>query len=103
MFGLGLLEAFAGAVLLTVANAVYFDLKRKGQRGFARFIAFWLGTPVSWATWLLLPEGTAPQLEPPPDDEESLLREVRLDRARRIAAESAASAQESDEAGHGAS
>ena len=99
MFGFGLLEAFAGAVLLTVANAVYFDLKRKGQRGFGRFIAFWLGTPVSWATWLLLPEGTVPQLKPPPDDEEGLLREVRLDRARRIASESGRSAAEGQEGG----
>jgi hypothetical protein len=95
---LGLLEAVAGAVLLTVANAVYFDMKRKGQHGFRRLLAFWFGNPVTWATFFLMREGSLPQVEPPPDDEQSLLTEVRRDRARRIAAGSEQAHESSPEA-----
>ena len=84
--GLGLIEAVTGAVLWLVANAVYLDMKRKGTRGFTRFLAFWFGNPATWLTFFLLPEGQAPVVKPPPDDEAGLLAEIRRDRAKRIVA-----------------
>jgi hypothetical protein len=87
MWGFGLIEAFAGAALSVVANLVYFEMKRKGTRGFGRFLAFWFGTPFSWATFFLVEEGQSPEIIPPPDDEASLLAEVRRDRAKRIVAD----------------
>jgi len=85
--GLGLIEWAVGAVLWATANAVYFDMKRKGTRGFRRFLAFWFGTPTTWATFFLVPEAKVPQIKPPPDDEVALLAEIRRDRARRIVSE----------------
>jgi len=81
-----MLETVAGAVLWALANAVYVDMKRKGTRGFRRFLAFWFGTPTTWLTFFIMREGTAPRIEAPPDDEAGLLSEVRRDRARRIVA-----------------
>ncbi len=86
--GLGLIEAVVGAALWAVANAVYFDMKRKGRRGFRRFLAFWFGTPTTWGLFFLMPEGQAPQIPPPRDDEAGLLAEIRRDRAQRIVAAS---------------
>ena len=85
--GLGLLQAIAGGALWALANAVYFDMKRKGTRGFRRFLAFWFGTPTTWATFFLVPEGSMDLVKPPPDDEIALLTEIRQDRAQRIAAD----------------
>jgi hypothetical protein len=74
-----------GAIVSALANVIYIDMRRKGVRGFGRFVAFFVGFP--WTlTWLfIVDEGSAAELEPAPGDEEELLREVRLDRARRLA------------------
>ena len=82
--GFGLIETLVGFVLWATANAVYFDMKRKGTRGFRRFLAFWFGTPTTWFTFFMVPEEKVPQIEPPADDEAGLLAEIRRDRARRI-------------------
>lgn len=95
--GLGLIEAIAGAALWAVANAVYFDMKRKGTRGFRRFLAFWFGTPTTWGLFFLMKEGQVPQIMPPRDDESSLFAEVRRDRAHRIVAESERDSDTPDE------
>lgn len=83
--GVGLIKAVVGVALWALANGVYFDMRRKGIRGFGRFLAFWFGTPTTWATLFLVPEGRVARIKPPPDDEASLLAEVRRDRALRIA------------------
>jgi hypothetical protein len=72
-----------GAAVWTLANVVYFDLRRKGVRGFGRFAAFWAGNPATWITLFMVREGRTEQIEPPPDDEDRLLREVRIDRELR--------------------
>jgi hypothetical protein len=77
------LERAVGAIVWVLANAVYFDMKRKGVRGFSRFAAFWVGNPLTWITFFRVKEGGALQVEPPPDDEDRLLREVRVDRELR--------------------
>ena len=82
--GPDLIERIVVAVLWATANAVYFDMKRKGTRGFRRFLAFWFGIPTTWATFFLLPEGQVHEVKPPPDDESALLAEIRRDRAKRI-------------------
>ena len=72
-----------GAIIWALANIVYVDMKRKGVRGFGRIVSFWVGTPTTWLSFFLLREGRAPRFQPPPDDEELLLREIRMDRLRR--------------------
>ena len=84
IMGLGFIEAIAVGALWAVANAVYFDMKRKGTRGFRRFVAFWSGTPTTWGLFFLMPEGQVADIKPPPDDEAALLAEIRRDRAKRI-------------------
>ncbi len=78
-----LLRAAAAVLVSVMANLVYFDMKRKGRHGFTRLLSFWLGTPVTWLSFLLLKEGSQPALEPPEEDDEALLREIRRDRALR--------------------
>jgi len=86
MFGL-FLKALFGAILWALANVVYYDLKRKGVRGFGRFAAFWVGNPTTWITFFWVREGQYPTFELPPDDDEALLAEIRRDRALRAGAE----------------
>jgi hypothetical protein len=76
-------EGIFGALVSIAANLIYIDKKRKGVRGFGRICAFWFGTPVTWLWLFFLKEGTRPELEPPPDDVEGLLEEIRRDRALR--------------------
>ena len=71
------------AIVWTLANVVYIDMRRKGVRGFGRFAAFWVGFPATWAASFVVKEGRAATIQPPDDDEEALLREVRLDREAR--------------------
>jgi hypothetical protein len=73
------LRVAVGAIVWTLANAVYFDLRRKGIRGFGRFAAFWAGNPLTWLTLFSVKEGTVARFDPPRDDEDRLLREVRVD------------------------
>ena len=77
------LNPILAAIVWTFANVVYVDLRRKGRRR-GRVLAFFAGYPGTLVSLFVVQEGTDPQLEPPPDDEERLLREVRMDRARRI-------------------
>ncbi len=86
MFGL-FLNVLVGAIVWALANAVYYDLKRKGVRGFGRFAAFWVGTPTTWITFFCVREGRHPSFEPPPNDDGALLAQIRSDRALRGAAE----------------
>jgi len=92
-FDIGAIDVGATVVWL-VANVVYVNMKRKGLRGFTRFVAFWLGTPTTWLSFFLLPEGRQPKFDTPPDDDEELFREVRRDRALRAAREGKAPALE---------
>ena len=91
-----MLEATVTAVVWAVSNLVYLDLRRKGIRGFSRFLAFWMGTPTTWVSLFMVPEGSQPMFEPPPDDEALLLREVRMDRLLRERARLHSSMGESD-------
>ena len=88
------LESTVAAIMWTVANVVYYDQKRRGIHGVGRFAAFWIGNPATWITYFLVPEGSAGELEPPPDDEAALFAEVR--EFRKLHA-GAADAREPDE------
>ncbi len=77
------LNTLVGAILWALANVVYYDLKRKGVRGFGRFAAFWVGNPATWITFFCVREGRYTTFEPPPDDDGALLAEIRSDRALR--------------------
>jgi len=86
-----LIRELAGFAVWLVANGVYADLRRKGEKGFARLVCFWLGLPVTWLSLLLVREGSQPRVRPPPDDVLGLLQDIRRDRALR-----AGDPQESD-------
>ena len=77
------LEGLIGAIVWAVANVVYIDLRRKGEHGFGRFISFFAGLPVTWIWLFTIREGQAPRIEQPADDEDRLLREIRVDRELR--------------------
>ena len=91
-----MLEAIVTAVVTLIANLVYIDLRRKGVGGFTRFVSFWMGTPWSWVSFFMVPKGSQPKFQPPPDDDARLFREVRRDRLLRERAERRLSAEEPD-------
>lgn len=72
-----------GAIVWSFANVVYLDMRRKGVRGFGRFAAFWAGNPLTWLTLFLVKEPAVARIDTPADDEDRLLREVRVDRELR--------------------
>lgn len=76
-------EGLVGLLVWIVANGVYLDMRRRGRRSFMRVVAFFLGLPATWLTLVLVRPGSQPDIAPPPDDEEALLREVRRDRVLR--------------------
>lgn len=77
------LEGLVGAIVWAVANVVYVDLRRKGDRGFGRVVSFFAGMPATWLWLFLVDEGETPRIEAPPDDEDRLFREVAVDRELR--------------------
>jgi len=92
-----ILQSVVGFLVWVVGNVVYVDKRRRGAHGFARFLAFWLGFPGTFLSKLLVIEGSQPALEPPPDDEEALLIEVRKARMERIEPPDGESAGETEE------
>jgi hypothetical protein len=76
------LEPLLGAIVWVAANVIYVDLRRKGRRK-GRWVAFFAGYPGTLVSMFVVREGTIPQIEPPPDDEDRLLREIRVDRGLR--------------------
>ena len=79
------LEWVVGAIVWALANVVYVDMRRKNVRGFGRFAAFWVGFPGTFTSMWWVKEGRSARIDPPPDDEDDLLLEVRRDRdARRL-------------------
>ncbi len=88
-----MLEAILGAVVWITANLAYSSMARNGEQGFGRLVAFCLGWPCTFVTYLNI--NPAKQVaEPEPDaryqtqleleGERDLLFEIRRDRARRI-------------------
>jgi hypothetical protein len=84
------LQAAVGAIVWTLANAGYNDLRRRGVHGFGRFAAFWVGFPATFLWMARVKEGRKLPSEASEDDadDDELLREVRRDRqARRLRGE----------------
>lgn len=77
------LQWLIGAIVWTVVNVLYIDLRRKGTKK-GRLLLFIAGYPATLFSYFLVKEGQAPQIEPPEDDEERLLREIRVDRELRL-------------------
>jgi len=81
------LRSAIGAIVWTLANVIYFDLRRRDVHGFGRLMAFFAGYPGTMVSLFLVRRGHVPRLDPPPDDEERLLREIRVDRELRAGPE----------------
>jgi hypothetical protein len=73
------LESLIGVIVWTLANVIYVDLRRKGIRR-GRVIAFFVGWPGTFLSLFVVPEGVTPRFNLPNDDDERLLREIRVDR-----------------------
>lgn len=76
------LETVIGAIVWTFANVLYVDLRRKGAKK-GRVLSFLVGYPGTLVSLFVVREGQVPLIEPPEDDEERLLREIRADRSGR--------------------
>ena len=82
------------------ANGLYIDLRRKGRGGLARILFFWMGIPATFLWLFLVPEGKQQErLEPPEDDYQRILQEIRSDRALPGAEEGSAPGDAEDRTG----
>jgi len=78
------LEGLVGLIIWLCGNYFYYEFRKEGERsGFKRFIAFWMGFPLTVVSLLIVPMGKSPLLKPPPSEGDSLLEEIRRDRALR--------------------
>ena len=83
--GRAMLQGILGSLVWIVATVAYVSYVREGRRGFRRLAAFWLGFPWTLCSSFLLPHSrrfTEPVFDEL-EDEETLLMEIRRDRARR--------------------
>jgi hypothetical protein len=76
------LEWLVMAIVWAVVNAVYIDLRLTGTKK-GRLLLFIAGYPATLISYFLVKEGQVLLIEPPEEDEERLLREVREDRELR--------------------
>ena len=79
-----MLEGLVGLIIWLCGNYFYYEFRKEGERsGFKRFIAFWMGFPLTIVSLLIVPMGKSPLLKAPPSEGDSLLEEIRRDRALR--------------------
>ena len=79
-----MLEGLVGLIIWLCGNYFYYEFRKEGERsGFKRFIAFWMGFPLTIVSFLIVPMGKSPLLKAPPSEGDSLLEEIRRDRALR--------------------
>lgn len=76
-------EAVVALVAWLIANWAYLDFRRRGERGFKRVVAFFMGAPTTFATALWVTEGSQPRIREDDEDLDQLFREVRRDRLLR--------------------
>ncbi|MGD2068833.1 MAG: hypothetical protein PVI57_09205 [Gemmatimonadota bacterium] len=82
------MEAIVGLILWVLANWVYVDMRRRGERGIKRFFAFWLGWPGTFVGMLSVDEKSQPTIRADDRDLRSLVQEIRRDRMLRGPGES---------------
>ena len=71
------------AFVFVIANWTYLDFRRVDERGFKRFVAFWLGWPLSFLTKILVENGSQPRMKLDDQDLGELVKEIRRDRLLR--------------------
>ena len=74
------METIVGAILWVLANAVYVDMRRSGERGFKRLCAFWIGWPGTFVGMLSVDEESRPRVRMDDRGLKSLVEEIRRDR-----------------------
>lgn len=78
------MEGLIGLLIWIAGNYFYYEYRKEGERsGFKRFVSFWMGFPLTVVTMLVVPLGKSPLQVPPPSEGDSLLEEIRRDRALR--------------------
>lgn len=81
------MEAVVGFILWVLANWVYVDMRRRGERGIKRFLAFWLGWPGTFVGMLSVDEKSQPTIRADDRDLRSLVQDIRRDRILRSGGE----------------
>ena len=76
-----MLDGIIGILVWMAANGLYMDMRRKGKRGFARFVLFWMGFPWTLLWRHTIPEGNEPVFVPVSEDVEGMIEMVRRERA----------------------
>lgn len=76
-------ERVVAFVAWLIANWAYLDFCRRGEGGFMRLVAFWIGFPTTFVTSLVVEEGGQPRMREDDDDLDELFREARRDRILR--------------------
>ncbi len=78
-----IIGGIVGAFVFVIANWTYLDFRRVDERGFKRFVAFWLGWPLTFLTKILVKNGSQPRMELDDQALGELVKEIRRDRLLR--------------------
>jgi hypothetical protein len=80
-----MVEEFFATLVWLAANGLYIDMKRKGREGIVRIIFFWMGVPLTWLWFFLVPKRKDPKELPAntEDDYLEILQEIRKEKALR--------------------
>ena len=79
-----MVEGLVGLIIWLLGNYFYYEYRKEGERsGLKRFVTFWMGFPLTVVSLLVVPLGKSPLLKAPPSEGDSLLEEIRRDRALR--------------------
>jgi hypothetical protein len=76
-------EGIAALIMWVLANAVYVDMRRRGERGFKRLCAFWLGWPGTLVGMFSVDEASQPAIRHDDEGLRSLVEDIRRDRIAR--------------------
>ena len=82
-----IIGGIVGVFVFVIANWTYLDFRRVDERGFKRFVAFWLGWPLTFLTKILVENGSQPRMELDDRDLGDLVKEIRRDRLLRARSE----------------
>lgn len=78
------METIFGLVVWVLANLVYVEMRRRGEGGFKRLVAFWLGLPGTFVGMLVVDRRALPPIREDDEGMHGLVEEIRRERRQHL-------------------
>lgn len=79
------METIFGLIVWVLANLVYVEMRRRGEGGAKRLVAFWLGLPGTFVGMLVVDRRALPPIREDDEDMQGLVEEIRRERRQDLA------------------